>query len=287
MRSKHWRSISLIAMVTLLTNTARSEELEAFTEPYHRVAIPASEIGVIDQIMVQEGDAVSSGQVLAKLDDDVLQMSLKVAQAAKEATGTLQSAQTEVSIRQNQLTSYRELRDQGNATQREFERAEADYHQSASRLQSVREELEVRQLEYERVKVQIDQRVIKSPIRGFVVAIDKEVGEFVSPTDPVVMHVVHLENLKTVFSVPLAASKELRVGQTVQLTLGYERTACEAVIEFVSPIADAESGSVRVKLRIDNQEGNVQSGVVCRWNIESKPLVEKSARVHPGARSFR
>ena len=287
MRRRLWQSISLIALFTLAVKPTLAEEIEAFTEPYKRVAIPAPEIGVISQILVNEGDEISQKQILAKLDDDVLQMSLKVAQSAKDATGTLKSAETEVTIREAQLESYRELRDQGNATQRELDRAEADYHQSASRLQSVREELEVRRLEYERVKAQINQRVIESPINGYVVAIDKEVGEFVSPTDPVLMHVVHLETLKSVFSVPLTAAKDLRVGQSVQLSVGYQQAKCDGVIEFVSPVADAESGSVRVKIRMPNGDGKIQSGVVCRWNLETKTPVEKTTRVHPGVRSIR
>ncbi len=287
MRRRIWQSISLIALFTLAVDPTLGEEIEAFTEPYKRVAIPAPEIGVISQILVNEGDEISENQVLAKLDDAVLQMSLQVAQSAKDAKGTLLSAETEMAIREKQLMSYRELRDQGNATQREFDRAEADYQQSVSRRQSVLEDLDVRRLEYERVKTQIKQRVIESPIKGYVVAIDKEVGEFVSPTDPVVMHVVHLETLKSVFSVPLAAATDLYAGRTVHMTVGYEAAKCEGVIEFVSPVADAESGSVRVKIRIPNPEGKIQSGVVCRWNVKTKTPVEKTTRIHPGARSLR
>lgn len=287
MRRRNWQSISLIALFTLAANPARSEEIEAFTEPYKRVAVPAPEIGVISQILVNEGDEISQHQVLAKLDDAVLQMSLKVAQSAKDAKGALLSAETEMAIRERQLISYRELHDQGNATRREFDRAEADYQQSAARRQSVLEELDVRRLEYERVKTQINQRVIESPITGYVVAIDKEVGEFVSPTDPVIMHVVHLETLKSVFSVPLAAANDLRIGQIVRLSLGYQEAKCDGVIEFVSPVADAESGSVRVKIRIPNRDGKLQSGVVCRWNVDFKMPAEKTTRVNPGARSMR
>ena len=98
----------------------------------------------------------------------------------------------------------------------------------------------MRRLEYERVKSQIQKRMIYSPINGFVVAIDKEVGEFVSPNDPVVMNVVHVAKLKSVFSVPLDAARDLRPGQAVELVLGYERVPCKGVIEFISPIADAE-----------------------------------------------
>jgi RND family efflux transporter MFP subunit len=265
MRCSLWQTASLTALVVFAAAPAYAEELEAFTEPYRRVAIPAPEIGVIAEIMVEEGDVVSEKQSLAKLEDSVLQASLEVAKAAMDAMGSRRSAETEVAMREKQLESYRDLRERGNATQREVDRAESEYQQSLSRFQSVREDLEIRRLEYERVKAQIRQRMIRSPVEGFVIAIDKEVGEFVSPTDPVVMHVVHLAKLKCVFSVPLVAARDLRPGQSVNMLLGYERTACKGIIEFISPVADAESGTIRVKVRIPNRDYAIRSGVACRW----------------------
>ena len=232
---------------------AQAESLEAFTEPYKRVAIPASEVGVISRIAVAEGEEIASGQLLAKLDDRVLQASLAVAKAAMEAVGARQTAETEMKIREKQFESYRELQQRGNATRRELDRAESDYHQAASRLQSVLEELQVRRLEYERVKAQIAQRTITSPIDGHVVAIEKEVGEFVSPTDAVIMSVVHLDTLKAVFSVPLDAGRDLRPDQVVRLQVGSDSHECQGVIEVVSPVADAESSTIPVTVRIPNR----------------------------------
>lgn len=271
------RTVSLAALLLAVATPAAGEELEAFTEPYRRVAIPAPEIGTIAEILVKEGDQVSKKQLLAKLEYSVLQASLEVAQAAKDALGARRAAEIEVKLREKQLESYLNLHEKGNATQREVDRAESEYQQSLSRFQSVREELEVRRLEYERVKSQIQGRMIYSPINGFVVATDKEVGEFVSPNDPVVMHVVHLAKLKCVFSVPLDSARDLRPGQPVELVLGYERVPCKGAIEFISPIADAESGTIRVKVRIPNDNYAIRSGIACRWELGVKlPVGTKS-----------
>lgn len=259
----------LIALIVVGAGHTSAEQLEAFTEPYRRVAVPSPEIGVIAQILVAEGDEVSGRQVLAKLDDRVLQASLRVASAAKDAMGSVRSAETELKMRDAQLESYRGLHEEGNASQRELELAETEYRQAASRLQSVREDLEIRRLEYERVKAQIRQRTLESPIDGIVMAIDKEVGEFVSPTDPIVMHIVHLDMLKSVFSVPFESASNLRTGQRVQLKVGYRSVETDGVIEFISPVADAESNSVRVKVRIPNSNQALPSGVVCHWTVPS------------------
>jgi RND family efflux transporter MFP subunit len=287
MRWTLWKPVSVFALLTLVSGPTAAEELEAFTEPYKRAAVPAPEIGVIAEILVKEGDEISQKQVLAKLDDTVLRASLEVAKSAKDALGARRSAETDLLMREKQLESYRELRERGNATQRELDRSESEHQQSASRLQSVREDLEVRRLEYERVKTQIKQRVIESPIDGFVIAIDKEVGEFVSPTDPIIMQVVHLDTLKSVFSVPLDVAQDLRPGQNVELRVGYKNQSCNGIIEFVSPIVDAESSTVRTKIRIPNQDGKIQSGVVCRWDLEFETPVEKTSRKWNGEKSSR
>ena len=259
-------SVSALALLCSLSDAA---EIESFTEPYRRVAVPAPEIGTLSELLVVEGDAVEQDQLLARMDDTVLIASLEVARAAKDATGSLRAAEATVKARQKQLDSYTALRERGNATQREMDRAENDHIQSLAQLQSVREELEVRRLEFERTQAQLRHRKITSPINGFVVAIDKEAGEFVSPTDPIVMHVVQLDTLKSVFSVPLRAIKGLQVGQQVTVGVGTDKLKCQGVIEFVSPTADAQSGSVRVKIRIPNSNRKIQSGAVCVWDLQS------------------
>ncbi len=261
--------LAIAGLLILVGRNAIAQQVEAFTEPLRSVAVPAPEIGVIAEILVQEGDQVSEKQMLAKLDDSVLQASLQVARAAKDATGAKQSALTELALREKQLEIYRQMKAQGNATDREVDRAEADFQQAADRLQSVRENLEIRRLEYERVKVQIRNRIIESPDSGVVVAIGKEVGEFVSPTDPIVLQIVHLRTLKAVFSVPLESAKAVYLGEPVVLRIGSQQAEIEGTVCYVSPVADAESETVRVKVQIPNDQRQIPVGVVCRWNLDS------------------
>ncbi len=263
----------LLSSLALATCVAPSSlvagTVDGFTEPYRRVAVPAPEVGILSAVNVEEGDRVRSGDVLAKLDDEVLKASLAVARAAKEAKGGLAAAEAENEARKKILEGYKRLSEKGNASQREYERAVNEQLKASANLQSVREELEVRRLEYERVKAQIEQRQIKSPINGHVVAVDKEAGEFVSPTDPVILHIAQLDKLKAVFSVPRKAVQDVKVGQEVVLSVGFEETRRSGRVEFVSPTADPQSGSVRVKVAIANEDGKIQSGSSCRWELDS------------------
>ena len=271
-------AIALLSMTILSSETARAAGIESFTEPYRRIDVPAPEIGVIAEILVEEGDQVTRNQLLARLDDTVLKASLEVARAAKDSVGSLEAAEAEDRAKTEQLDSYKVLHDRGNASKREYERAVNEQLKSSARLQSVREELEVRRLEFERARAQIAQRRIQAPIGGHVVALEKEAGEFVSPNDAVVLRIVQLDSLKSVFSVPLKASRDVRSGQKVDLHVGYDNVRCQGVVEYVSPTADPQSGSVQVKVRIPNAEGKIQSGATCRWNLEGYDPTERISR---------
>lgn len=259
-----------------------STEVECFTEPYRHVDVPAAEIGVIHSIVVNEGDNVAKSQLVAQLDDEVLRNSLEIARTAKDASGSLKAALSELKARQRQLANYQTLRDKDNATERELQRAETAVELAVAKVQVVRDELEVRRMEFERTKAQLRKRQILSPLDGIVIEINKEAGEFVSPNDPVVLSIVELSRLKAVFSVPHEAVSQLKVGDTAIVRVGAKNVRADAVIQFISPTADPQSGTVRVKLSISNGSRALPCGVICRWDLNHQHRPAKLSRATTG-----
>ncbi|MEM8914119.1 MAG: efflux RND transporter periplasmic adaptor subunit, partial [Planctomycetota bacterium] len=59
------------------------------------------------------------------------------------------------------------------------------------------------------------------------------------------------------------------------------------VIETISPVAEAESSSVRITVRFENQDRQLRSGVVCVWEIDgeapeltaTRPLPKSAGRL--------
>ena len=158
---------NVLTFILLLSSTAIAigadsfDHIESFTEPYRQVDVPAAEIGVIHLIVVNEGDVVTKGQLVAQLDDEVLRKSLEVARVAKDATGSLQVALSDLKDRERQRASYVALRERNNATDRELQRADTAVALAKARVQVVRDELEVRRMEFERTKAQLRQRQSK------------------------------------------------------------------------------------------------------------------------------
>lgn len=234
--------------------------IEAFTEPYSDIAIAASEMGTLSGVRVKEGDVVKSGDVVAVMSDEVLKASLEVARRSMNVEGTLQSAAADVALRQTELSKLRQLRERDHASQQEVDRVVTELTIAEARHLSVREDLEIKQLEFRRIEAQLEQRSIRSPIAGIVSEVSKDAGEFVSPSDPVVARVVQLDPLLVVFSVPLNHRNEFHQDQTVTLQLGYANMTAQGTVEFVSRTTDSSNSSIRVKVRLPNPNGEYQSG---------------------------
>ena len=241
-------------------SSADSNGIEAYTEPYRDISIAASEMGTLAGIRVKEGDVVMPGDVIAVMADDVLKASLEVARRSMTVEGTLQSAVADVNLRRHELEKLQQLRQRDHASQQEVDRVETELTVAEARHLSVREELEIKQLEFRRIEAQLEQRSIHSPIAGIVSEVYKDAGEFVSPSDAVVARIVQLDPLLIVFSVPLEQRGTYQQGETVTLQLGYGTQFVEGTVEYVAPTTDSSNSSVRVKVRVPNPNGEFQSG---------------------------
>jgi RND family efflux transporter MFP subunit len=235
-------------------------------------------MGSLAYIRVKEGDEVSAGQVVAGLDEDVLRAALKMAQAAKDARGRLESAEADFRLQSERLEKLLGLYERRHASQDEVLRARAQKEISEAQVKAVRDELEVKSAEYDRIEAQLEQTRIKSPIDGVVTRVFKDPGEFISAADPVVLKVVELDTLLVVFSVPAPMARGLNVDQSVDLEVGENRERVSGVIEFVSPTADAQSGTSRVKVRLPNPEGRFHSGDACWLNIDGRAGTAANSR---------
>ncbi|MBC8291015.1 MAG: efflux RND transporter periplasmic adaptor subunit [Planctomycetes bacterium] len=256
--------VSLAALlVTSVTLRASAGEIESFTEPYRSIDVAAVETGLVIAVHVKEGDKVEAKQSLADLNQDVLRASLEIARVHRDATSLLKSAQAELRLRTTRLEKLEELRANENASEEEVRRAELEKVIAASRVLAAQETLETKRLEFERIRIQLEQRTVRSPINGFVTRVYKDIGEFVALTDPVVVTVVQLDPLMIMFSVPATAATSLETGEEVSVRIDGEKKSAKAKVELVSPVINAESQTVRIKVQLPNPGYKLRSGAKC------------------------
>lgn len=234
--------------------------IEGFTEPYADINVAAAEMGTLASVSVRDGDEVQAGQLIAQLDNSVLSASLEVARAGMQSQGELLSAKSQLKLKNVELQKFSELLSRNHASQQELDRIQGEVWVAEGRLKSVEEDLNIRRLEFARIQAQLKQREVRATIDGVIVEVKKDHGEFVSPSDAVVARIVQLDPLMVVFSVPTDRRSSLSRGDVVDMQIGQHPEVAQGQIEYVSPTADASSGTLKVKVRLPNPDRIWHSG---------------------------
>jgi RND family efflux transporter MFP subunit len=245
------------------TLMAQASEIQGFTEPYQDIDVAAPEMGIVEAIEVTEGDRVAKDQILVRMDAAVLEVTLQIASSIMESRGLLESATEELKLQTRMVGKLEELHARKHASFQELERAQAQMRIAEAQLKAVREELEIKALERERARIQIEQLRLRSPIDGIVTRIFKAHGECVLPSDPVILKVVQLDPLLVVYLVPADRASALKRGQVVNMQIADFDGITRGVVEFVSPTADPQSGLTRVRVRLPNPDETLPCGATC------------------------
>ncbi len=241
--------------------SAQSNQLDAFTEPYRDIQIGAADTGTISELRVEEGKPVRFGQIVAKLDDRVMQANVTVARQAAASQGELEVAQIQLEGSQRRFDQLAALHGRNHASDQELLAVGSARDEAQARLNAFHELNARRQQELKQAEAQLARMTLTSPIDGVVLKCLKDVGEVVSPADPAVLRIVQLDPLRVTASATIAQAQRLRVGQTTTVHLG--DSAQPAVVEAVSPVADVSSGTTTIHLRLSNPGHVFMAGVPC------------------------
>jgi RND family efflux transporter MFP subunit len=256
----------IVAIITVLAmdeKPLRANDVDSFTEPYRTINVSTAEQGIITKLLVKEGDTVHEGQLLATLDMDVLEAAKEIAKAGKDSLGRIKSATAAVDLKKERFEKLQALQEEGHAHPEEVLRAKTELEIAQAELLAAEEDKKIKELEFSRIETQIERRKITSPIDGVVTKIHKEVSEEVAATDPIVMTIVQCDQLKVVFPVAATEAGRFSVGQKVAVNFSGGAGATKGLIEVVSHVTDPESGTVRVKVVIDNAQKRYRSGMSC------------------------
>ncbi len=231
----HWMFGVVVSVFGVFSARADTPTMLGYVEPYRIITISAAETGVIAEVLVKEGDAVKKGQVLAKLDTATLQAELDIAQA-------------EAKLQATRKQRLEELASSSRATPEELEKARTD--------------LAIKDAQVRKFQAMIETRLMRSPVDGLVTDIKRDPSEAVSAANPHVLTVVQIDQLTANLFLPPARALSLKTGDQTPLLLD-GRKQVSGTVEFISPVTDSASGTVRVKFTIENSSREHRSGVRC------------------------
>ncbi len=232
---------------------------ETFLEPNQYIDIRSPFQVTVQAVHVEEGQAVKKGDLLIELDSRILQARELLLLKVASFHGMLDSASAMVKMQQDRLDLVEKLSKSGNARRNELEKVKTDLAVSKAKLLEAQEGRERTLLELEIARTQVEERRLQSPVSAVVLKIHKQPSEMASPTDPEpVISLVQLAPLLAVFHLPLQQAQAVKKGDTVSLLMSEKEIP--AIVEFVAPVIEAQSGTVRVRFRVANPDGILLSG---------------------------
>ncbi|MDF1656496.1 MAG: efflux RND transporter periplasmic adaptor subunit [Verrucomicrobiales bacterium] len=265
----------VVALSLTLFAKADPGTVLGYLEPYRSIDMDVAEVGVIGEIFVEEGNLVEEGDALLSLNNSVLEAQLEIASIQSESTAAVIVAQADLDVADERFAKLSKLQSSGTAHSSEVARALAEKKKAEGQLSIANEEKKIAGFRVEEIKAQIEKRFLRSPIRGIVLEINRDVAETATasgggnPSKPLV-RVARIDQLKLVVHVPsfraeqLEKGKEMpvRVLQQSSLSLDRENSAIDTVgtIEFVSPAIDPSSETIRTRLVLENANGALLSG---------------------------
>jgi len=257
--------LSLI-IIHLAAIACFAEEYDTFLEPNQIVDISSPFRGRINAIHVHKGDRVKAGQLLAELDTQVLEANLASANIAASFHGRIDSAKALVAMRQNRYIMLQELERSGNARPQEMKKAETDLAMAEAQLKSALDDRTLKRHETDIISAQIEEKKLRSPIEGVVTKIHKQAAELIGGNDQQgFITIVQLDPLKAIFHLPPEVANHMNAGNEITITAG--DLSVPGSIDFISPVINAQSGTIEVSITIPNSDNNLTSGSRCTIQI--------------------
>ena len=220
--------------------------------------------GRIAEIRFQEGEPVKEGEVLVRLDDAL--------------------AQADVSDAEARLN---------------FQKANFDRAESLSKTRNIaerthdeaRQNFEIARAAVELGRVRLSKHTIRAPFTGIVGIRTLSSGAFVN-VGAALVNLEKIDVLKLDFSIPEIFLSDVKVGQTVDVTVdALPNRSFQAQIYAIDPLIDVNGRALQIRARLKNPDMVLRPGLFARVTVKGRTerevvLVPESAIVPRAGETF-
>jgi membrane fusion protein (multidrug efflux system) len=196
--------------------------------------------GVVEKILVEEGDSVKAGQVLAKLEDE--EFIHRLAQVESKLEELANEFQRNKELFKNKLIS-------------------------AEAYDSTKYEYQTQKSTYDLTKLNLNYTEIKAPISGIVSERFIKLGNMVTVNQET-FRVADFDPLLAVLHVPEKELSKLKAGFPAELMAdAVPGEIFSAGILRISPVVSADTGTFKVTVAVTDKTRKLKPGMFTRVNI--------------------
>ena len=216
-----------------------------------KAAVASKGTGTLVFLGVEEGDPVTKGQVIARLEDS------DVAASLQRARENLRVAEADLKDAKTSLERMRILVQKDLVAQAEYDTAEARYARVVATIDAAR-------FGVKEAQVAVDNTRIIAPFDGTVLKKNADVGEIVAPlagaasSKAAVVTIADMLSLEVDADVAEANITRVVPGQSCEITLdAYPEQRYPGYVTKIVPTADRAKATVLVKIKFKNYDQRV------------------------------
>jgi membrane fusion protein, multidrug efflux system len=233
---------------------ALSLPLSGSLAPISQATVKSKVSGQVELTTVQEGMAVTAGQVLARIDLADLRARLSQQQAA------LDEAQARLSLANKNEASSLALLKQKYIAQTAYDSTQNSVELARASVKAAAAAVEV-------ARIAMNDGVIRAPIGGIVSKRHVQAGEKLAPDMPVYT-IVNLAQLTLEAQVPASEIPRIQVGQDVRFKVdGFQQREFGGKVARINPTTEAGSRYMLVYVAVPNGDGALRGGMFAKGSL--------------------
>ncbi|MFT6850324.1 MAG: RND family efflux transporter MFP subunit [Sphingobacteriales bacterium] len=214
-------------------------KLQGKVESDYNVLISARSAGVVSEVLVEPGTRVNKNQVLAKLENDVLQKGIEEVKTSLEFATTV-------------FQKQEKLWEQNIGSEMQFLSAKNNKNTLERKLSTLYE--------------QLDLNNVKSPIYGKVDEVMLKPGELTTPGMPA-FRVVDDKELKVTADVSESYISKINIGNKVVVSFPDIETEITGKIDTKAGVIDPISRTFKVEISVPKGNSAIRPNMVAILNI--------------------
>lgn len=231
-----------------------------------QATVSAQITGTLTAVLIEEGDHVKQGQVLARLDDSAYKAALDAAQAQAAAAHAL-VVQYQAQLAQNERDAARQqtLAMQGLVPKQAAEQARTLVDSTRAQLASQQKQVASAEAQVAEAQVNFDYCVVRAPFDGVITTKDAQVGEIVSPfsagggfTRTGIGTIVDMDSLEVDVDVNEAYIGRVKPDMPAEAVLdAYPDWKIPAHVIAIVPAADRGKATVKVRVALERKDARI------------------------------
>ena len=255
--------VFIISALNLYKTGYALAELDCVIEPHKTVEVSSATTGVLASVLVDRGERVKKGQLLARLQSGVEEASVKLAEIQANSQVSILEKQARYELSQRSQARIEGLSKKNTISELERDEARTRTTIAQYELEQTQVEHQIAQLELKRAQEILKLRSILSPVDGIVVERFKLAGEYVEKQPILKLAEVDLLNVEVV--APVTLFGRIKLGMQAQVIPEEPISGHHiAKVVVVDPIVDAASGTFGIRLHLPNPGYKIPAGLHCQ-----------------------